>query len=147
MLAFREPQSSNRYRWVGKLFYKNENLIKYFSGIIFLIFLFFNIRLIRMLTKKSVIFKIQNGKLYQDDKYTAEINQIIRLELKRVNKNHFINVFLENPKSIIENEGNLLKKIIYKICNYTENTPLSLNIDFLKKKPENVIEKLNKFIT
>ena len=147
ILALREPKSSySRYRWVGKLFYHNKNLIQYLSAIIFLLFVFFATRLIIMLKKKSMIFKIQHDKLYQDEKYLTQINQISNLQLKSVNKNHFIKVFLKNPKIIIENEPNLLKKINYKIINYTENTPLSLNIDFLKNKPENILEQLKKLI-
>ena len=95
---------------------------------------------------KTMIFKIKNGKLYQDDKFLTEINQITTLKLKSVNKNHFINVFLKNPKIIIDHEQDVLRKNIYKIVNYTEKTPLSLNIDFLENKPEDVIEKLQKLI-
>ncbi len=146
ILALREPKSSYRYKWVGKLFYKNETLIHCFSGIILLIFVFFIIRLIQMLIKKRMIFKIQNGKLYQDNKYLTEVNQITSLQLKSTNKNYFINIFLKNPKIFIENQRNFFKKTMFKIVNYTEKTPLSLNIDFLKNKPETIIEKLNQLI-
>ena len=99
-----------------------------------------------MLAKKTIIFKIQNGKLYQDNKYLTDVNQITNLKLKSVNKNHFINIFIKNPKIHIVNERNLFRRTKFKIVNYTENTPLSLNIDFIVDKPETIIDKLNKFI-
>ena len=145
-LASSEPNSSYRYRWIGQLFYKNETLLQYFSAFLFLIFCLFKIRLIKMLAKKTISFKIQNGKLYQDNKYLTDVNQITNLKLKSVNKNHFINIFIKNPKIHIVKERNLFRKTIFKIVNYTENTPLSLNIDFLINKPETIIEKLKKLI-
>ena len=145
-LASREPNSSYRYRWIGELFYENETLLQYFSASLFLIFCLFKIRLIKMLAKKTIIFKIQNGKLYQDNKYLTDVNQITNLKLKSVNKNHFINIFIKNPKILIINERNLFRRTKFKIVNYTENTPLSLNIDFIVDKPETIIDKLNKFI-
>ena len=145
-LASREPNSSYLYRWIGELFYENETLLQYFSASLFLIFCLFKIRLIKMLAKKTIIFKIQNGKLYQDNKYLTDVNQITNLKLKSVNKNHFINIFIKNPKILIINERNLFRRTKFKIVNYTENTPLSLNIDFIVDKPETIIDKLNKFI-
>lgn len=147
MLALKKPQNSySKYRWVSRLFYKNENLLKYLSGTISLLFIFFNIFLIKILAKKSAIFKIQDGNLYQDDKYLIEIDQIIKLELKSVNHNHFIDIFLKDPKRIIEVERNLLKKIVYKICFYTGSAPLTLNISFLEKKPKTILKNLKKLI-
>lgn len=145
-LALREPGSSYRYRWVGKLFYHNETLIQYSSAILILIFSLFIIRLVQMLMKKDITFKIQDEKLYQNEKFLIDVNQITSLQLKKVNKNYFINIFLKNPKILIDNEKNILKKILYRITNYTEKTPLSLNIDFLKSKPETIIKELKQLI-
>lgn len=100
----------------------------------------------KLLFDKKATFKICNNSFYQNEKYLTQVFNIENIELKGVNKNYFINIHLKNSKEFIENEENLLKKIKYKILNFSENTPLCLHISFLNKKPEEVFELIKKLI-
>ena len=92
---------SNRY---GRIFFKNELIIRIFSSILFCVFVFFNIRLLKLLRKKTLNFEIANNFLYQDNKPIINISEINSLKLKKVNKNYFINIYIKNPQDIISKE-------------------------------------------
>lgn len=145
-LALNKPSSSSKYRIVGELFYENENLIKSISISILTLFIYFFFLLSNMLIRKSVIFKSQNGFLYEDEKLIVEISRIESLQLKKTNENHFIKVHINNANQFIKNESNLLLKLKYKLLNLTENTPLILNVNYMKNEPQNILEKLRKLI-
>lgn len=146
-LALKKPSSISKYRIVGELFYENENLIKSISVLILTLFIYFSFLLSSMLIRKSVIYKSQNGFLYQDEKLIVEISRIESLQLKKTNKNHFIKVHIKNANLFIKNESNLLRKLKYKLLNFTENTPLILNVDYIKNEPQNILDKLRKLIS
>lgn len=146
-LALKKPTSIGKYSIYGKLFYKNENLIKCISVIITTLFIFTLLSLSKMLKSKSVIFKSQNGFLYKDEKLIVEISEIKSLQLKETNRNHFINIHINNVNQFIQDESNLLKRLKYKLVNFTENTPLTINVGNIKSKPTNILEKLQKLIT
>lgn len=145
-LALKKPSAISKYRIVGELFYENENLIKIVSAFILTLFIYFFFLLSNMLVRNSVIFKSQNGFLYQDEKLIVEISRIESLQLQKTNKNHFIHVHLNNANQFIKNESNLLRKLKYKLLNFTENTPLILNLNYMKSEPQNILEKLRKLI-
>lgn len=145
-ISLREPASTGRYRWVGELFYKNDNLISISSVLFIFLFLYYIFKLIKLLFDKKATFKICNNSFYQNEKYLTQVFNIENIELKGVNKNYFINIYLKNSKEFIENEENILKKIKYKILNFSENTPLCLHISFLNKKPDEVFELIKNLI-
>ena len=114
---------SNRY---GRLLFRNELILRIFTSASFFLFLFFSIHLIKLIIKKFVIFEVRSGFLYKDNRRIVKISDINYL---KINKNNFINIFLVNPHEIINHEPNFLKKLTYKISNYTEKTPISININ------------------
>ena len=140
-LALIKP-TSYIYGYVGVLFYENENLIKIISVIIILFFVYFTISLPKMLIKKNIVFKIQNGFLFQDNKSIIEISKVESLELKKYNRNHFIIINLIEKDKIIDKDKNIFRKIF----NFGDNKTLNLNIDFINNKPKDTLEKLQKLI-
>ncbi len=141
-----EPASTGRYRWVGKLFYKNNSLISISSGLFVFLFLYSIFKLIKLLFDKKGTFKIQNNSFFQNEKYLTQVFNIENIELKGFNKNYFINIYLKNSREFIENEENILKRIYYIILNFSNNTPLCLQISFLNKKPEEVFRLIKNLI-
>ena len=86
------PNYSNRY---GRIFFKNELIIRIVSSILLCVFIFLNIRLLKLIRKKTMIFKTVNNFLYQDNKLIVSISEINSLKLKKVNKNYFINIYIK----------------------------------------------------
>jgi hypothetical protein len=146
-LSLEEPSSSSKYRYIGKLFYKNEILLKTVSLIIALLFAYFLYFLTKMLLKKKMTFKIINGLLFQDNKSIIRVQNIRLMELKEASKNNFIKVHLVNKNELIEKEKNIFRRIKYKISGLAETAPLTLNISYFKNKPLDTLEKLQKLVT
>ncbi len=147
ILSSLKPSSNGKYRICGELFYNNDNLIKSISILIIVIFIFSFLSLLKMLKSKCIIFKRQNGFLYKDEKLVIEISKIKSLELKVSNRNHFIDIHINNVNHFIKNEQNLLKRLEYKLLNFSENTPLTISIGILKSNPTIILEKLQKLIS
>ena len=98
ILALKKPSSISKYRIVGELFYENENLIKSISVLILTLFIYFSFLLSNMLIRKSVIFKSQNGFLYQDEKLIVDDQVKSFFFMLTVFKVNSIPLFLTLPK-------------------------------------------------
>lgn len=138
-----KPTYSTRY---GPIFFKNEFIIRIFSSTLFCVMIIVNLRFFKLLRKKTMNFQIINNFLYQNSKPIINISEINSLKLTKRNKNYFIYIYVKNPTDLIEKETNLFKKLNYRITYYTEKTPICLNIDLLKNKPENTIKSLKQLI-
>ena len=145
-LSLKDPSSNVRFRYIGKLFYKNEILLKSVSLIITTLFIYFISYLTTMFIKREMIFKIDNGLLFKDNKSIIRVKNIRSMELKEIGKNYFIEIHLENKNEMIEKEKNVFKRIKYKISQLSDTAPLKLNINYFKNKPFDTLEKLQKLV-
>jgi hypothetical protein len=145
-LALRKPSSSLKYRYVGLLFYNNENLIKFISIIISFTFIYLTISLSKMLFKKNLIFKKENGILYQNNKLIIETSKIKSLNLKKVNINHFIIFNLNEQFELLDSEKSILRKIKNKLLNFGKNKTISMNIDCIKNNPRDTLAIIKKLV-
>lgn len=145
-LSSQKPTSFSRNRFIGELLFKNEILIKSISIIILLISAYTIISFIKILISKNVVYENRKGFFYQDNKLVVEISKIDSVRLKKINNNYFMYFYLKNVQQFMNDEPNLLLRIKYKLSNFTEGTPLILNINYLKSKPEDTLIKLRKLI-
>ena len=130
--------------WVGVVYYKNENLIKITSALILPFFAYSTISLLKKLFAKDIVFKTQNGILFQDNKSLIEISKIKSVELRKINRNYFIYIFLFETQKLIKKDKNTL----YKLLNFFGNkSSLRLNIELIKNEPKDTLYKLQKLIT
>jgi hypothetical protein len=144
--ALKKPNSSFRYEYVGKLFYKNENLLKIVSILITILFSYLTLSLIKMLIRKNLVFKVEKGFLFQNEKSIIEILKIKSLYFKKVNNNKFIIINLIESNKSIENKNNSIEKFKNKFFSFRNSKSLSLNIDFIENNPKITLEKLQELI-
>ncbi len=145
-LTSKRPTSYSRYSYVGHFFYKSPNLLRFFCGLIVLLFFYFLVSLIRKIIKGKIFYENKNGFLICDDVKIVKISDIKNVDVKKINRNIYIMIQLKDSKKFINEEANLLKKLNFYLTNYTEETPLILSLDFLREKPDVILEKFKKLV-
>ena len=145
-LTLKRPESYRRYSYVGHFFYRCPNLLRFFCGLIVLLFFYFLVSLIRKIIKGKIFYENMNGFLICDDVKIVKISDIKNFDVKKINRNIYIRIHLKDSKKFIKEETNFLKKLNFYLVNYTEKTPLILSLDFLQEKPDVILEKFEKLV-
>ncbi len=145
-LTSKRPESYSKYSYVGHFFYKSPNLLRFFCGLIVLLFFYFLVSLIRKIIKGKIFYENMNGFLICDDVKIVKISDIKNFDVKKINRNIYIRIHLKDSKKFIKEETNFLKKLNFYLVNYTEKTPLILSLDFLQEKPDVILEKFEKLV-
>lgn len=145
-LALKEVGSYSRYRWVKKLFYKNEVLLKTVTAVFVLMFLWFSIKLITFLIRRKTVFNILDNTLYKGKTKIVSIKNINKLEFRKVQQNSFIMIHL-NDYELFLKHSNFFKRMRYQTLKFGKEKSIALNISFLDVEPKLFLNSLKKMIS